>query len=85
MELRWVRHSRDIATGVPEMTPQAVTPTALFDELLADIRMSRKITRHHQALLLQFTQTQTGLSDHQAQGLAQLHEWLRQGRIRVAV
>lgn len=63
------------------------TPTApsMFDELMNDIRMSRKITHHHQALLMQFTRTHAILSDHQAQLLAQLHDGLQRGAIRVAI
>lgn len=64
------------------MTTQALHPTATLEQLVTNIRLSRKITRRDQRLLMAFG-SQMGLSDSHLKLLGQVYDLLHQGYIRV--
>lgn len=64
------------------MSTQVLFPPFDLEYLVSEIRLSRKITRQDQHLLMQLGH-QVQLSDRQATLLQQLYDLLRQGCIRV--
>ncbi|NEQ32019.1 MAG: hypothetical protein F6K04_13615 [Leptolyngbya sp. SIO4C5] len=67
--------------------PRYVRSTAIsvsaLEQLVDEIRLSRKITRQHQWLLMRLLGSRVALSARQTDLVRKVHEWLQQGRIRV--
>lgn len=64
------------------MTTQVLHPTTSIEQLVTNIRLSRKITRRDQRLLMAFG-SQMGLSDTHLKLLGQVYDLLHQGCVRV--
>ncbi|MFE4105764.1 hypothetical protein [Almyronema epifaneia] len=65
------------------MYAQTTLPISALEQLVDEICLSRKITRQHQWLLMRLLGNQSALSSRQSVLVSKVHEWLRQGRIRV--
>ncbi|NJL86393.1 MAG: hypothetical protein HC886_11090 [Leptolyngbyaceae cyanobacterium SM1_1_3] len=65
------------------MYAQDTLPVSALEQLVDEIRLSRKITRQNQWLLMRLLSNQLELNTHQAALVRKMHEWLQQGRVRV--
>ncbi|WP_346290065.1 hypothetical protein [Sphaerothrix gracilis] len=67
----------------PDMYAQTAISVSALEQLVDEIRLSRKITRQHQWLLMRLLGSRVALSARQTDLVRKVHEWLQQGRIRV--